>query len=197
VHNSVALLSHYLEALTTCYTYRRLVSSPKNPLSAREAMISLVPAVMPKTMQGHSFIHSFNPTRFQPQVPQLCPVDRLSRQPTRCGPRSAPPHFTPERAICPQRPALSFFYLRLCTFRLRNNVSAYTRYSLSYYYCVYAVIKAVFLYYCARIVEAFCLVCCDCNTFSLPLALSYRLRVSNPYLPKDLPLLYKLDSFSS
>jgi hypothetical protein len=52
VHNNVALLSHYLEALTTCYTYRRLVSSPKNPLSAREAMISLVPAVMPKTMQG-------------------------------------------------------------------------------------------------------------------------------------------------
>jgi hypothetical protein len=52
VHNSVTLLSHYLEALTTCYTYRRLVSSPKNPLLAQEAMISLVPAVMPKTMQG-------------------------------------------------------------------------------------------------------------------------------------------------
>jgi hypothetical protein len=49
VHNSVALLSHYLEALTTCYTYRRLVSNVKNPLLAPEAMISLVPAVMPNT----------------------------------------------------------------------------------------------------------------------------------------------------
>jgi hypothetical protein len=28
VHNNVALLSHYLEALTTCDTYRKLVSSP-------------------------------------------------------------------------------------------------------------------------------------------------------------------------
>jgi hypothetical protein len=52
VQNSVALLSHYLEALRTRYTYRSLVSSPKNPLSAQEAMISLALAVMPKTMQG-------------------------------------------------------------------------------------------------------------------------------------------------
>jgi hypothetical protein len=52
VHNNVALLSHYLEALTTCHTSRKLVSSPKNPLSTREAMISLVPAVMPKTVQS-------------------------------------------------------------------------------------------------------------------------------------------------
>ena len=52
MHNSVALLSHYLEAVTTYDTYRRLVSSPKNPLSAQEAMISLAPAVMLKTMQG-------------------------------------------------------------------------------------------------------------------------------------------------
>jgi hypothetical protein len=35
------------------------------------------------------------------------------------------------------------------------------------------------------------------NTYNLPLALSYRLRIYNPYLPKDLRLLYKLDSFSS
>jgi hypothetical protein len=62
-------------------------------------------------------MYSFNPTRFQPKVPQLGPVDSLSRQPTRCGRGSAPPHFTPERAICPQRPALSVFYLRLCIFR--------------------------------------------------------------------------------
>jgi hypothetical protein len=52
VHNNVALLSHYLEALTTFDTYRELASSPKNPLSTREAMISIVPAVMSKTMQG-------------------------------------------------------------------------------------------------------------------------------------------------
>jgi hypothetical protein len=52
VHNSVALLSHYIEALANCYTYKMLVSSPKNPLSARKVIISLVPAVMPKTMQG-------------------------------------------------------------------------------------------------------------------------------------------------
>jgi hypothetical protein len=54
VHNNGALLSHYLGALTTRYTYRRLVSSPKNPLLAWEAMISPVPAVMPKTMQGRN-----------------------------------------------------------------------------------------------------------------------------------------------
>jgi hypothetical protein len=143
----------------------------------------------------HSFIHSFNPTRFQPQVPQLCPVDRLNRQPTRCGPGSAPPHFTPERAICPQRPVLSFFYLRLSTFRLRSDVSACVRCSSTCCYWVYAVIKAVFLYHCARLVEALRLVCCDCNTFSLPPALGCRLRVFDPHLPKDLRLLYKLDSF--
>ena len=35
---------------------------------------------------------------------QLCPDARRGRQPTRCGRDSAPPHFTLERAICPQRP---------------------------------------------------------------------------------------------
>jgi hypothetical protein len=43
--------------------------------------------------------------------------------------------------------------------------------------------------------EVLRLVCCDCNTFSLPLALGYRLRVSDLHFPKDLRLLYKLDSF--
>jgi hypothetical protein len=37
--------------------------------------------------------------------PQLCPAGRLGRQPTRCRCDSAPPHFTLERAICPQRPS--------------------------------------------------------------------------------------------
>jgi hypothetical protein len=70
-------------------------------------------AAVPQILRGTltsvtctSFIHSFNPTRFQPQVPQLCPVDRLSRQPTRCGRESATPHFALERAICPQRPGV-------------------------------------------------------------------------------------------
>jgi hypothetical protein len=146
-------------------------------------------------MLPHSFIHSFNPTRFQPQVPQLCPVDRLSRQPTRCGRGSAPPHFTPEGAICPQRPALSVFYLRLCTFRLKKRCICLCWCSSRYCYCVYAVLEAVFLYQYARLIEALRLVCCDCHTFSLPPALGCRLRVSDPHLPKDLRLLYKLDSF--
>jgi hypothetical protein len=33
-------------------------------------------------------------------------IARRGRQPTRCGRDSAPPHFTLERAICPQRPAV-------------------------------------------------------------------------------------------
>jgi hypothetical protein len=36
---------------------------------------------------------------------------------------------------------------------------------------------------------------CDYDTYSLPLALGCCLRVCDPYLPKDLRLLYKLDSF--
>jgi hypothetical protein len=38
--------------------------------------------------------------------PQLCPGARHGRQPTRCRCDSAPPHFTLERAICPQRPGV-------------------------------------------------------------------------------------------
>jgi hypothetical protein len=38
--------------------------------------------------------------------PQLCPDARRGRQPTRCRCDSAPPHFTLERAICPQRPGV-------------------------------------------------------------------------------------------
>jgi hypothetical protein len=52
VHNSVALLSHYFQPSRTRYTYRRNVSSPKKPLLAQETIISLAPAVVPKTMQG-------------------------------------------------------------------------------------------------------------------------------------------------
>jgi hypothetical protein len=37
---------------------------------------------------------------------QLCPDARRGRQPTRCKCDSAPPHFTLERALCPQRPAV-------------------------------------------------------------------------------------------
>ena len=50
--------------------------------------------------------------------------------------------------------------------------------------------------YCdSSFVEALCLVFCGPNTYSLPPALGCRLRVSDPHLPKDLRLLYKLDGF--
>jgi hypothetical protein len=41
--------------------------------------------------------------------PQLCPGARRGRQPTRCRCDTAPPHFTLERAICPQRPGVVWF----------------------------------------------------------------------------------------
>jgi hypothetical protein len=91
------------------------------------------------------FVCLFNSYSVSAASPQLCPDTRRGRQPTQCGRESASPHFTLERAICPQRPGgvwlLSttmyisslevtclpvFMFLRLCS-------------------CVYAVLEASYV----------------------------------------------------
>ncbi|KAF1924626.1 uncharacterized protein M421DRAFT_278241 [Didymella exigua CBS 183.55] len=85
---------------------------------------------------------------------QLCPDGRHGRQPTRCGRESAPPHFTLERAICPQRPAV--VWLLSTTMYISSlevtclPVFLFLRFSS----CVYAVLKASCVQHCSRLVEA-------------------------------------------
>ena len=105
--------------------------------------------------------------------PQLCPGARRGRQPTRSRCDSAPPHFTLERAICPQRPAV------VCLLSATMYISSLevTCLPASVFlkllfpcvphskFCMYTVVS--------RLVETRCLVCRVRCTFSLPLMLGF------------------------
>jgi hypothetical protein len=99
--------------------------------------------------------------------------DRRGRQRTQCRHESAPPHFTLERAICPQRPAVVLL-LSATMYILSLEVT-----------CLPACVFLKLLFPCvphskscmytvvSRLVEARCLVCRVRCTFSLPLMLGF------------------------
>jgi hypothetical protein len=85
--------------------------------------------------------------------PQLCPDARRGRQPTRCRCDSAPPHFTLERAICPQRPGV--VWLLSTTMYIPSLEVTYLPVFVlvTMCYCVCAVLEASCVQRCSRLVE--------------------------------------------
>jgi hypothetical protein len=86
--------------------------------------------------------------------PQLCPDARRGRQPTRCRCDSAPPHFTLERAICPQRPS-GFWLLSTTMYIPSLEVTCLSVFVFpKVCSCIYAVLKTLCVQRCLRLVEA-------------------------------------------
>jgi hypothetical protein len=85
---------------------------------------------------------------------QLCPDARHGRQPTRCRRESAPPHFTLERAICPQRPGVVWLLSTTMYISSLEVTCLPVFVLLGFSSCVYAVLEASCVQRCSRLVEA-------------------------------------------
>ena len=85
---------------------------------------------------------------------QLCPDARHGRQPTRCRRESAPPHFTLERAICPQRPGVVWLLSTTMYISSLEVTCLPVFVLLGFSSYVYAVLEASCVQRCSRLVEA-------------------------------------------